>query len=213
MTKENDPNRDSNMFVVGTKSWCYEAWVDQYRLLPISKLLELVESKELTAVQYGVVRERQLRDGKYLTPGIEFKSMIDSKDTLRLFFETYSAYTKDGRYDPTGLSTTTATAWRIEYLNVKGELQTLLIEVSEIWRLVRMPYVEQITSPDYALPIKATGQYKLGYSVPFDVLQDYFNSLTGMEVTFDRNQGRHPNRPYIKEPKYIQHLKKNKNID
>ena len=62
-------------------------------------------------------------------------------------------------------------------------------------------------------------QYKMGYSVPFDVLLEHYIKKTGFtNVTYNRNEGRTPMRPYVNKEisrgaENLKRLKQNLNID
>ncbi len=205
---KNVPEYDNRLFSYGDTEWSSQEWVKDYIYKDF--INEILPNTELTAEMKGVIREAQLKRDKEIY--IEYKVMLDTYERKRLFFETYSTNgLRSNEYRPCGYTTSKAHWWHIECYNLKGDFMRIMLNKDELEHIFTSPYVEVIDTPDKALKVNPQGmkpQYKLGYSVPFDVLLDFNIEKLGFNaVEFDRNEGRNEYRKHIEEYKYITNKK------
>lgn len=218
MTNKNNPEYDDQLFSYGDTEWSSKEWVMKHIHTAIDKL---IKDESLSSEQIGVIREAQLkrRRNKF----IEYKVMLDTHIKMRLLFETASANgDRHNTYRPGGFATCEALYWHIECYNIQGEYVTFIFTTEELQEIFKDPEVEVIDTPEKALEVHPYGmptQYKMGYSVPFDVLLNYYIKKTGFtNVSYNPNEGRTVYRPYVdkqqsKGAENLKRLKQNLNID
>ena len=180
MRKSHSSHDITGLVYKGTE-WSDE---EQYK---IDTRIEDIKNK--SNAQLGVIRQGQIEREWKGKPLIEIKVIIDSKRRKRLFFETATRNSKKESWTYSGLYESKADIWYIEFYNLDGVRENILLTSTDIWRLRAMDGVEVIGGN--GIRTGETGQYKRGYSIPYDCLMIYYQQKFGFtKMTIDRNESR-----------------------
>jgi len=142
-----------------------------------------------TNSELGVIRQGQIEREWNHQPKIEIKVIMDSIDRKRLLLETETRYTKKDKWKHSGLYETKAEIWYIEFYNLNGERVGLPFTRDDLMKLRMIDGVEEIRGNGIWVP--STGQYKRGYSIPYDCLMIFYQQKLGFPtMEIDRNLSR-----------------------
>lgn len=151
--------------------------------------IPIEELEGYSMAELGVVRQGQLEREWDYKPSIEIKVIMDSLDRKRILIETETRNSKVDAWQHSGLYTSKSDIWYIEFYNLNKTRESILLTTKDLWRLRSVDGVEEINGN--GIFVAATGQYKRGYSIPYDSLMIYLKDKFGFSnMEIDRNESR-----------------------